>query len=247
MYHYTYKLELPETNEYYFGSRTSKVEPTKDIHYLGSMKSWKPDKKKLIKTIIKSDFSNREECVKHERELIIEHRTDKLNKNGHIPGVGFNTLGLGQYVDSNGKIYRISKEDELVKNGILLPFWVGKKHNEESKKKMSSSALGKKLSDVTKKKMSEFHKGKKKSEETKQKMRDNAKENGNNYIQYLKKTGLSHAKSKKVNQYSLDGEFIKEWENTRKAAQELGVNNCGLNNCVLGKTKSSAGFIWKYI
>ena len=52
MYHYVYKLELPETKEYYFGSRTSKVEPIKDVYYLGSMKSWKPDKKKLVKTII---------------------------------------------------------------------------------------------------------------------------------------------------------------------------------------------------
>ena len=49
MYHYVYKLELPETKEYYFGSRTSKVEPIKDIYYLGSMKTWKPDKKKLVK------------------------------------------------------------------------------------------------------------------------------------------------------------------------------------------------------
>jgi hypothetical protein len=68
----------------------------------------------------------------------------------------------------------------------------------------------------------------------------------NNYIKYLKKMGLPHAKSKTVIQYSLDGKFIMEWENTRKAAKLLGVNNSGLNNCVLGKTKTSAGFIWKY-
>ena len=104
MYHYVYKLELPETKEYYFGSRTSKVEPIKAVYYLGSMKSWKPDKKKLVKTIIRSDFENREECIRYERELIIKHRLDCLNRNAHIPGVGFLTIGLGQYIDENGKV-----------------------------------------------------------------------------------------------------------------------------------------------
>jgi hypothetical protein len=247
MYHYTYKLELPETNEYYFGSRTSKIEPLKDIYYLGSMKSWKIDKKKLIKTIIKSDFNNREQCIQHERELIIKHRSDKLNRNAHIPGVGFNTVGLGQYVDDNGKIYRVPKEDELVKNGTFKPFWLGKKHNDESKKKMSTSALGKKLSEETKTKMSNYWIGKPKSEETKRKMSENSMGQNNNYIKYLKENSLPHCRSIKVGQYSIDNELIKVWENTQRASTHLGLSNSALNNCVLGKSKTSGGFIWKYI
>jgi hypothetical protein len=247
MYHYTYKLELPETNEYYFGSRTSKVEPLKDIYYLGSMKSWKPDKQKLIKTIIKSDFINREECVKHERELIIEHRTDKLNRNGHIPGVGFNTLKLGQYVDNNGKVYRLSKEEELVKDGTLKPFWSGKNHTEESKLKMSQSAKGKKLSIETKNKMSEYHSNRPKSSKTKDKMSKSNMGDNNNYKRYLERTGLSHAKSKPVHQFTLTGTLLREWVNARRAALELGLSYKAINGNLNGRYKSSQGFIWKYV
>ena len=246
MYHYVYKLELPETKEYYFGSRTSKVEPIKDIYYLGSMKTWKPDKKKLVKIIIKSDFENREDCIRYERELIIEHCFDVLNRNAHIPGVGFKTIGLGQYVDKNNKIYRVSKDDDLVLNGLLKPFWTGKKHSEDSKKKMSDSALGKKISDETKKKMSEYWKGKPKTDKTKKKMSDSAKGENNNYVRYLKRTGLPHVNSKLVLQYTITGEFIKEWVNANIASKELGLSYKAINGCLLGKCKTSQGFIWKY-
>jgi hypothetical protein len=246
MYHYVYKLELPETKEYYFGSRTSKVEPINDIYYLGSMKTWKPDKKKLVKFIIKCDFENREDCIKYERELIIEHRFDVLNKNAHIPGVGFKTVGLGQYVDINNKVYRVSKDDELVLNGSLKPFWSGRKHSEESKLKMSESALGKKITDESKLKMSDFWRGKVKSDETKKKMSESAKGDNNNYKRYLEKTGLPHAKSKPVIQYSLDGVIIKEWVNANIASKELNLSYKAINGCLNGKTKTSQGYIWKY-
>ncbi len=246
MYHYTYKLELPETKEYYFGSRTSKVKPTDDVYYMGSMKSWRPDKKKLVKTIIREDFNTREECIKHERELIINHREDKLNMNGHIPGIGFSTIGLGQYVDENGKIFRVSKNDDLVLSGVLKPFWLGKKHNEGSRKKMRDSALGKKLKEETKIKMSDFWKGKSKSEETKKKMSESSKGNNNNYKRYLERTGLPHAKSKPVLQFTISGEFITEWVNAMIAAKELNISYKAINGCLLGKSKTSQGYIWKY-
>ena len=37
-YHYTYKVYDEQTGQFYIGSRTSKVEPTLDIAYKGSMK-----------------------------------------------------------------------------------------------------------------------------------------------------------------------------------------------------------------
>jgi hypothetical protein len=246
MYHYVYKLELPETGEYYFGSRTSKVEPTKDVCYLGSMKSWKPDKKKLSKTILRFDFETRVECFRYERELIIKHRLDCLNRNAHIPGIGFSTIGLGQYVDENGKIYRVSKEDELVVNGTLKPFWVGKKHNEESKNKMSESALGKVLTEETKKKMSDAKKNKLKSDETRKKMSESAKGEGNNYKRYLERTGLPHHNSKPVLQFSLDNEFIKDWTNALIASKELKLSYKAINNSLRMGYKTSQGYIWKY-
>lgn len=245
MYHYTYKLELPETGEYYFGSRSCNVEPIKD-KYMGSMKSWKPDKSKLVKTIIRDYFPNRIECILYERELIINSRCDVLNKNAHIPGVGFNTLGLGQYVDSDGKVYRVNKNDELVLNGVLKPFWDGRKHSDASKIKMSKSAMGKLVSDETREKMSNYWKGRPKSDFTKKKMSESAKGENNNYKRYLEKTGLPHHASKTVIQYSLDGKFIREWVNARISCIELGISYGAVNGCLNGKSKTSQGFIWKY-
>lgn len=246
MYHYVYKLELPETKEYYFGSRTSEINPDEDVYYLGSMKSWRPDKKKLVKTIIKYDFSNREDCVKFERELIISHRNDLLNRNAHIPGIGFNTLGLGQYVDENGKVYRVNKDDELVKNGTLKPFWVGKTHSDESKKKMSESAKGKNVSEITRKKMSESKLGVKFSDEHRKNMSESAKGENNNYKRYLERTGTPHHNSKPVLQFSLDNEFIKEWTNLSIASKELKLSYKAINTSLSRGYKTSQGFIWKY-
>lgn len=124
--------------------------------------------------------------------------------------------------------------------------WIGKTHSEESKIKMSQSAKGRKLSIETKQKMSEFHTGKNKSEETKQKMRDNAKGIGNNYLLYLKKTGLPHARSKTILQFSLDGSFIKEWINAGEAARELNLSYKLISACANGDSKTSQGFMWKY-
>jgi len=167
MYHYTYKLEHIETGEFYFGSRTSDVHPTMD-KYMGSMRSWKPDKSKLKKIIIRLDFATREECIQQERDLIIVHRQDNLNRNGHIPGVGFNTLGLGQFVDDNGRVYRINKDDELVKNGTLKPFWSNRKHTHKSKLHMSNSAKHRKINNITernrRRSISQTLKGMKKTE-----------------------------------------------------------------------------------
>lgn len=51
---------------------------------------------------------------------------------------------------------------------------------------------------------------------------------------------------KKVYQYNLNGELLKEWGCISVAANELKLNRSGIENCALGTTKSSGGFIWKY-
>jgi len=51
-------------------------------------------------------------------------------------------------------------------------------------------------------------------------------------------------KSKKILQFSLNGKFIKEW-NSKLEAMKF-YNNQGIRSCVEGRTKQSAGFIWKY-
>lgn len=55
------------------------------------------------------------------------------------------------------------------------------------------------------------------------------------------------AKSREIAQYSLDGTLIKKWESIRKAHNELGICEGGINMCCRGKYLSSGGYIWKYI
>lgn len=90
MYHYVYRLDHIETKEFYIGSRTSSVHPSLDC-YLGSMVVWKPDKTKLIKTILKDNFNNRNDAIGYEASLITENINDSLNRNYSIPNTKFFT------------------------------------------------------------------------------------------------------------------------------------------------------------
>lgn len=54
---------------------------------------------------------------------------------------------------------------------------------------------------------------------------------------------IDNKKSKKVKQFDLQGNFIKEYNSVKEAEQIFGK---GISNCALGKSKTSNGFIWKY-
>lgn len=55
-------------------------------------------------------------------------------------------------------------------------------------------------------------------------------------------------KGKKILQYSLDGEFISEWDNINHAINKLNLKiaNESIRVCLTGKSNRSAGYIWKY-
>ena len=51
--------------------------------------------------------------------------------------------------------------------------------------------------------------------------------------------------SKTVLQFTLDGEFIREWESTRECHRN-GFNCGSVSSCCNGKLKSAYGYIWRY-
>ena len=53
-------------------------------------------------------------------------------------------------------------------------------------------------------------------------------------------------KAKAVNQYDLDGNFIKTWESTMEVERELKINNSSISKCCLGKRNKAGGYIWKF-
>lgn len=52
--------------------------------------------------------------------------------------------------------------------------------------------------------------------------------------------------SKRVLQYTLDGQFVKEYPSIMEAERQTGINSGNISSCCSGKHKSSGGSIWKY-
>jgi len=52
--------------------------------------------------------------------------------------------------------------------------------------------------------------------------------------------------SKPILQYTRDMVFIREWNSTSQAGQELELSVSAISQCLRGGAKTSGGFIWKY-
>ena len=68
-----------------------------------------------------------------------------------------------------------------------------------------------------------------------------AKEN----VQHSIKNNLR--KSKAINQYDINGKFIKEWKSIKEASIVLHIPDSNIINCCKGKCKIIGGYIWKYV
>jgi group I intron endonuclease len=105
----------------------------------------------------------------------------------------------------------------------------GWRHTDEAKEKIKNSSLGRTHSD-----------------ETKEKMRKPKPLGFSDKLSKIKK-GISNGPSKnriRINQYSLDGVFIKEWDSINEAEKELKIYN--ISSVCKGKQDTAGGFIWKY-
>ncbi len=100
----------------------------------------------------------------------------------------------------------------------------GTTYVEGSKEKIRDKAFGRKHSEETKTKLSKMKKGKKLPEGSRESL----------YIP--------------VNQYSLEGEFIKTFKSATHACKELGIKSRTghINECCGGKRKSAYGYKWEY-
>ena len=67
----------------------------------------------------------------------------------------------------------------------------------------------------------------------------------NNPQTISKKIKSSH--KKKVNQFSLSGEFIKTYESLRDIQRTLGFNITNVTACAHGRKRSAYGYIWKFV
>ena len=128
----------------------------------------------------------------------------------------------------------------------------GKQFSEETRRKLSDANKGKTLSEEVRKKMSDAKKGKPApnkgipmSEEARKKMSDAKKgkpaPNKGIPMSEEQKKKLS----KKVLQFTLNGEFIREWPSIQECGRN-GFYGTAVCKCCQGKQKTHKGFVWKY-
>lgn len=61
-----------------------------------------------------------------------------------------------------------------------------------------------------------------------------------------KRFGKENNRSRKIEQYDLNWNFIRTWDTIKQAADELKTNTANIIACCQGKYKKSHGFIWRY-
>lgn len=151
-----------------------------------------------------------------------------------------------------------SAERKYGYNIDLGGFGVGKIISEETKRKIGDKHRGKYTEaqikatktrrnpnyhhpDEIKKLIGDIHRGKPLSEEHKKKLSVAHMGMKPTNLEILRKSNM-----KPVCQYTLDGEFVKEYESIRVAATELGIHETSISANCRGKYRMAGGFIWKY-
>ena len=115
---------------------------------------------------------------------------------------------------------KLSESKKGLQAGEKNPMF-GKHHSDETKLKISKVHKGKHISEEQKKKLSSALKGRIMSDEQKKKLR------------------------KKVLQFTLDGEFVREYPSEAECARN-GFCQGHVSRCCRGERKSHKGFIFKY-
>lgn len=99
--------------------------------------------------------------------------------------------------------------------------------------------------------MSKIHKGRKPSSETILKRAESnmgqkrSSQTRKNISKSLKGKSKPHL-NKIVNQFSLDRNFIKQYESITQASQMSGIGYAVISHCCRGKGKTAGGYIWRF-
>lgn len=203
IYHYVYRITNIKFNKHYYGSRSCKISPYKDIgiEYFSSSKDKVFKEDQIINPqdyIYKVVFicQSREQAL--EKEIKLHNKFDVgINPNFYNRARqsrnGFITNGKVSVKDSRGNFFTVSKDDpryisgELVgvTKGMILvegeddiPFYISKDDpkyisGEIKPMKRGWAKPGKKFSEEHKRKLSEASKGVPKSEEHRENIRKN--------------------------------------------------------------------------
>jgi group I intron endonuclease len=164
-----------------------------------------------------------------------------------------NNPKYGYNVDNGGNCCGTHSKETLKK---MSEAQKGKKNHMYGKKGELCPSYGRKLSIKTKEKLRKINLGKHvgslnhmygkhHSEETKQKIREKAL--GRKITEETrKKLSINSTIKKKVNQYDLNGNFIKQYESLTQAQKETGVLSQNIGKVCRGQQKYAKGYLWRY-
>lgn len=124
--------------------------------------------------------------------------------------------------------------------------------SDETRKKISLANKGRKFSEETLRKRSIALRGIPRTEKQLKALREKCAHFGSDNPRYGKpcppqvKEAASKANSKPILQYTLNGEFVREWPSISSAAKEVDGKSPQFIKVLKGKWKYYKGFVWRY-
>jgi group I intron endonuclease len=234
--------------------------------------------------IIIADGLSQEDAKKMEIDLISQYKSTNRNHGYNMTEGGEGWLGCKHSEEWRRKLIEYNKtrvlgpefiqrqrESHIGKGlGKDNPFY-GKKHTDETKRKISEANkgrlsgennpfYGKKHSEESRRKISEARKGTKmppRSTETRKKISEAQLVAQNRPEVKAAKSerfsgagnpnyGKTPTTAKPVSQYTKDGNWVADYPSAMHAKKATGISNCSIAACCKGQLKSAGGFIWKY-
>lgn len=218
-----------------------------------------------IQHIVLLEGLSKEVACECEKYLIAKYQTNNSKYGYNLTMGGDGTLGKKLSEESKRKIgdgnrgkihskelnekvsqslkqyYKDNPESIEFQRNLKKELW----KNSSYRQKTILSMTGRVMSEEQKQKISRHNKGKHKFSDYQKTLISNTVK-----AQHEKEKQLGIKRNiprKAVNQYSLDGEFIKTYESGRIAALQLGLQPIGISNCCNNKRKMCGGYIWRFV
>jgi len=201
------------------GNGYNPYDNNKNNHFWNAIKKYGWDS--FLHIVLIENLSAEQACV-IEGELIKKH-------NSTNPSYGYNLRSGGLISKHSQETIQKIKENHADISGENNPFY-GKRHSEETIKKIKETLNGRFV--------------KEKSPVYKRKHTDKEIESMKGDRPSVK--GKNNPRSREINQYDLEGNFIRSYWGCMEVKELLGYDNSGIAKCCKRKVKTSHGYIWRY-